>query len=311
MNTELSLLQRIETSWTKAHDVALFLKRDDLIHAEVSGNKWRKLKYFFEQFQQHKSAGILTFGGAFSNHLVATASFCHSKGIRSIGIVRGEELNASSNESLRFCADRGMDLHFISREEYAMKDDRSFKEHLLDRFPNFYQIPEGGAAYLGMLGCQEIIPEIRKEIDFDAIFVAQGTTTTSCGLALACREEELHVVPVLKGFDAKSEMANLLSRSAFDTTFIHDLLEDVNVHLGFDFGGYAQVDEELLNFIRTFYLETNVSLDPVYTAKTMFALRAAVLQGKFSHRTVVFLHTGGVQGAKSYSDKYGELYPMA
>ena len=180
----------------------------------------------------------------------------------------------------------------------------------LVRYPYFFLIPEGGAGYLGMLGCQEIIPEIRKEIDFEALFVAQGTTTTSCGLALACRDEQLHVVPVLKGFDSKAEMASLLSHSAFDSAFIQDLLEEVYVHSDFDFGAYAKVNEDLLDFIRTFFRETNVRLDPVYTAKAMFALRAAVLEGRFSGQTVVFLHTGGVQGAESYSQKYGQLYPM-
>lgn len=311
MNTELSILQQVETSWTKAYDLELFVKRDDLIHTEVSGNKWRKLKYFVEQFRKNKNEGILTFGGAFSNHLVATAAFCHSEGIPSIGIVRGEELNESSNASLQFCADHGMQLHFISRDEYAMKDDRSYKEHLLDRFPNFYQIPEGGAGYLGLMGCQEIIPEIRKEIDFEALFVAQGTTTTSCGLALACRTEKLHVVPVLKGFDVKAEMTGILSRSAFDADFIQDLLEEVEVDDDFHFGGYAKVNEELLEFIRSFYRETQVPLDPVYTAKAMYALRDSVIKGKLIGKRVVFLHTGGLQGAQSYAEQFGELYPMA
>ena len=309
MDTSRSVLIPIKTTWTDQKQIRLFIKRDDLIHELVSGNKWRKLKYFLKTLKERKNEGILTFGGAYSNHLLATAAYGDAEGIPTVGVVRGDELTEESNETLRDCSKLGMKLKFVSRAEYELKDERNYKEYLLEEFPNFLIIPEGGAGYLGMLGCQEIITEIDRSMSYDALYVAQGTTTTSCGMALGIQQEqELHVVPVLKGFDSIGTMKEMLSRAAFDEEFIEEILKHVHVHDAFHFGGYGKVEEELLVFIRSFYQETGIRLDPVYTGKAMFALYQNAVDGMHDGQTVVFVHTGGLQGARSYESKFGPLF---
>lgn len=309
MDTNRSIVEVIETTLTKQHDVRLYVKRDDLIDDKVSGNKWRKLKYFVAQFREKRNEGILTFGGAYSNHLLATAAYCAQESIPAVGIVRGDELTVDSNETLRECAQLGMKLKFVSREEYLIKDDRSYKEYLIEEFPNYMIVPEGGSGYMGMLGCQEIVAEVRATVAFEHIFVAQGTTTTSCGVLMGLRgEEKLDVVPVLKGFPSLSVMRDLFKFSAFDSEYIDELLSNVTVHSDYHFGGYGKVDVELLNFIRSFYQETKLKLDPIYTGKAMYALMEMVKSGELDGKTVVFLHTGGLQGARSIEEKYGTLY---
>ncbi len=307
-----SVLQEVQWAPLKAAGARLFIKRDDLIDEEISGNKWRKLKYYIAQIDHRRNDGLITFGGAYSNHLLASAAAAHKLGLKSIGIVRGEELGPQSNEILIRCSELGMELHFASREEYALKNEKAYLEDLALRFPNKLIIPEGGAGYYGMLGCQEILPEIRDKVSFDRIFVAQGTTTTSCGLALALRENErLDVIPVLKGFDSLGTMRELLGYAAFEPEFVNELMAKVTVHGGFHFDGYAKVTEELIGFIRSFYAETGLKLDPVYTAKTMFALKELLEKGGLDGETIVFLHTGGLQGAAPVERQFGNLYPAS
>ena len=213
IDLEKSIVQRIESGFLQENKVELFFKRDDLLHQEISGNKWRKLKLNIDKCVHQKSEGILTFGGAYSNHLVATASVCSSVGLKSIGVVRGNELNAESNDTLKRCESYGMELQFISREEYGLRNERYYHEELLVENSNYHVVPEGGANNLGMIGCQEIISEI--DLEFDSIFVAQGTTTTSCGLALGVDEDQkIYVVPALKGFDSFDEMSVLFNKAA-------------------------------------------------------------------------------------------------
>src|SRR5690606_6414560 len=171
--------------------------RDDLIHAEVSGNKWRKLKYHLKQFEALKKGRIITFGGAFSNHLLATASACCEQRIPVIGIVRGEELTPASNPVLKRCVELGMQLVFVSREEYALRGMKEYHEDLVLQYPNSYVIEEGGAGYYGMIGCQEVMAGITEPAEH--VFVAQRTTTTSCGILLGLGDETQHIDPVLNG----------------------------------------------------------------------------------------------------------------
>lgn len=300
--TENSILQKIEHPVLQEHHVNLYVKRDDLIDADVSGNKWRKLKFNIEQLIAIKKEGIITFGGAFSNHLVATAAACQKANVKAIGIVRGEELNAQSNETLKRCEELGMELIFVSREEYALRNDRMYWEDLCREHSNYMVIPEGGANFYGMLGCQELVGEI--SIDYDAVFVAQGTTATSCGILLGLKESaQLHVVPVLKNFDSHQEMANLLNYSIFDEDLTHELLQRVHVHSDAHCGGYGKYTPELLQFIQQFYQATQLKLDPIYTGKVMMQLWKLIESGEFINQTVVFIHTGGIQGAKGVEEK--------
>jgi 1-aminocyclopropane-1-carboxylate deaminase len=302
LDTSRSILQEVIFTSFNKNGNRLFIKRDDLIHKEVSGNKWRKLKYNLESAKQFKKEGVLTFGGAYSNHLVATAAACSIIGFRSIGIVRGDELNSQSNETIRRCADLGMELHFVSRTEYDLRNEKSYIEDLNYRFPNQYIIPEGGANYLGMIGCQEILNEFNKE--FEVIVVAQGTTTTSAGILLGLpKESRLWVVPVLKGFDSKSEMRSLLNKSGIEIDMVSDLINRVEVKEDYHFGGYGKYTQELIDFIESFYKETGIPLDPIYTAKAMFALVQETEKLQLKNSRILFIHTGGIQGSKSIFEK--------
>src|SRR6218665_2007544 len=208
-DTSTSILQELQSPLFKERNCRVFVKRDDLIDAEVSGNKWRKLKYYLEQARFLKKYGIVTVGGAFSNHLLAVASACNKAGIKSIGIVRGEELTIQSNANLQRCAELGMELEFISRVDYAGRNEDWFKEDVLERHRNFLFVPEGGSGYHGLIGCQELVKELPE--NYDHIFVAQGTCTTSVGILLGIGgDTQLHCVPVLKGFDSEKEMWPLL-----------------------------------------------------------------------------------------------------
>jgi len=303
-STEKSILEKLSFPILEEKNIELFVKRDDLIDTEVSGNKWRKLKYNVEQALANKNSSIVTFGGAFSNHLVATAAACKLIGIRCVGIVRGEELNSNSNETLKRCTQYGMELKFVSRSEYALRNDSLYLKDIHLEFENSFVVPEGGANFYGMIGCQDIIKEIEQ--DFDHVFIAQGTTTTSCGVLMALSEKtKLHVVPVLKGFDSLSEMRNLLNYTLFDEELTEELLNRVTVHSNAHFGGYGKYDLELLDFIKQFYHENNIKLDPIYTGKVMFELIKNIKENKLSNSKVLFIHTGGLQGIEGVEKKQG------
>lgn len=297
-----AVLEKLSSDELNSRGISVYIKRDDLIHPEVSGNKWRKLKYNVEVCLNAKKTGILTFGGAFSNHLLATASACHTIGLKSVGIVRGDELSPQSNHTLRRCTELGMELKFISREEYRMIHDKSYLADVAHEFPNFHIVPEGGANYYGMIGCQEILKEI--EVDFDTVFVAQGTTTTSCGLLMGLKEnQEIYVIPVLKGFASEREMLSIFEYSGVEKEWLEDAFKKLNILDGFHFGGYGKFDDELLDFIRTFYLNYEIKLDPIYTGKAMFAMMKELESEKWNGKSVVFIHTGGIQGGQSIEEK--------
>lgn len=305
--TNRSILQEVKLKSLSERSIKLFVKRDDLIDEHVSGNKWRKLKYNIEYARHNKKEGILTFGGAFSNHLVATAAACNNKGLKSIGIVRGNELNEKSNDTLKQCADLGMKLKFISREEYSMRNEKSFQTELSYMYSNYHLVPEGGCNYYGMIGCQEILNETAN--DFDHVFVAQGTSTTSCGIAMAIPEKtKLHVIPVLKGFDSIAEMKTLFFGSGIEEGFSNEILSKINVLSEYHFGGYAKYTNELLDFMENFFNETAIPLDPIYTGKTMFALLDWVNKNNVSNVSILFVHTGGIQGGKMIANKEGRTF---
>jgi 1-aminocyclopropane-1-carboxylate deaminase len=306
-NSKKSILQKVDLQLLNNRSVNLFIKRDDLIDEFVSGNKWRKLKYNIQNAQLLKKEGVLTFGGAFSNHLLATASACNSFGLKSIGIVRGNELNSDSNETLKRCNQLGMLLVFVSREEYHLRNEKFYQEELLIKYTNFYCIPEGGSNYYGIIGCQEILQETPN--DYDHVFVAQGTTTTSAGVALSIPEKTiLHVVPVLKGFNSLEEMRLLYNYSGLESGMIEDILSKINVLSEYHFGGYGKYTTELLTFMESFFKETGIPIDPIYTGKTLFALMDWVEKKNVQNSNLLFIHTGGIKGGKEVAEKEGSLF---
>jgi 1-aminocyclopropane-1-carboxylate deaminase len=302
INLEQSIVQEVQMDSLSEKGIRLFIKRDDLIHHEVSGNKWRKLQLNIEHAVHQKKEGILTFGGAYSNHLLATASACRLYGLRSIGIVRGEELTSSSNPTLKRCEELGMELLFVSREEYGMRNEKMYQEELSYRFSLMHIVPEGGANYLGMIGCQQILKETNN--DYDLVAVAQGTTATSCGvLTSISAHTRLWVVPVLKGFDSLSEMNKMLLGSGFEKEMIFELFSQMEVLGDYHFGGYASYNKELLDLIEGMYRQNDLPLDPIYTGKAMFALLNEIEKRDLRNIRVMFIHTGGIQGAKAIFEK--------
>ena len=308
-DTKNSVLIEVQEPLFKERNVQLVIKRDDLIHDEVSGNKWRKLKYNILKCADRKHEGILTFGGAYSNHLLATAYACSVLGLKSVGIVRGDELNEKSNKTLERCHSLGMKLVFVSREEYNLRKEKFYKDELAGDYSNFWMVPEGGANYYGVLGCQELLGEI--DIEFDEVFVAQGTTTTSAGIALSLPpNSRLNVVPVLKGFNSKMEMKSLLISSGYEQEFVEECISEVRVVDEYHFGGYGKYSDDLLSFIRAFYTRHKIKLDPIYTGKVMFGLYDMIEKGELDGKRILFIHTGGIQGSAGVEANTGlPLYP--
>ena len=300
-NTENSILEKLESDdWIK-RGIELYIKRDDLIHPLVSGNKWRKLKHNVIHAQANNYKGILTFGGAFSNHLIATASACEILGFKAIGMVRGDELNSTSNDTLKSCVNLGMKLIFLSRNTYKNRNNIDFQNELKSLYSDYFIVPEGGANLFGILGCKEIL----KEIPFtpDHIFVAQGTSTTSCGILLSKAVYSiLHVVPVLKGDDSYNEMLNLLNLATLDEKKSMELLSNVHFHNDYHFGAYGKYTPPLIDFIKRIKKLHKLPLDHVYTGKVFYALFEELKKPIYDNKKIVFIHTGGLQGSPFWKE---------
>jgi 1-aminocyclopropane-1-carboxylate deaminase len=267
-------------------NLELFVKRDDLIHKDFSGNKLRKLKYNLKACLENNCEGILTFGGAYSNHLLASASACHYFGIKSIGVVRGEELTATSNKLLERCNNLGMELIFNSRSNF----DEMKKITGCTNFNSkeYWVVPEGGANQEGIEGCREII----SNSNFDYVVVAQGTSTTSVGILLELTDfQKIIVVPVLKGYDSIGEMKKLLP----DDRLFDRLSTKIIVLDQFHFGGYAKTTEDLKQFVNEFNEFNPFKIEPIYTGKVIFALSQWLKSEELiKNKKVLFVHTGGL-----------------
>ena len=284
---QLSRIEKFSFRKSNNKDLELFVKRDDLIHNYISGNKIRKLNQNIFSFYKNKCKKLVTFGGAFSNHLLATAALCNELSIDCVGIVRGEELNENSNGILKKCSSLGMQLNFVSRSSFSEQKKMS---GLLDKdgIPTWF-VPEGGANLEGIEGCKEIVSE-NEEI-FDYYVVAQGTTTTSIGIALALPPSaKIIVVPVLKGFNSKSEMKSLLNN-----VDLWNVIKDKIIVLDdFHFGGYAKSTNELREFISEINQINEMQIEEVYTGKTLYALKNYLEKNFVKNKKVLFIHTGGI-----------------
>ena len=292
-----SKLERFYLPHANNETLKLFVKRDDLIDPFISGNKLRKLEGNLKAAKDAGAAQIITFGGAYSNHLLASASSANALDLSIIGKVRGEELNEESNPVLLKCHQLGMDLNFINRSNF--KESKYQSGLSKDQNKPTWYIPEGGANPEGILGCTNIYTEAVAQNNnqhFDAVFLAQGTTTTSLGiLASIPSSTQLYVVPVLKGFDSLSEMKALASKAKQNpsTAHLHFPFEQVKVLNTYHHGGYAQTSPELMDFIKIFNDTQQFPLEPTYTGKALFALNAQLSQ--LQSKKVLFIHTGGVQ----------------
>ena len=284
---QLSRIEKFRFNKSNNKDLELFVKRDDLIHKYISGNKIRKLNQNIFSFYKNKCKKLVTFGGAFSNHLLATAALCNELSIDCVGIVRGEELNVNSNGILKKCSSLGMQLNFVSRSSFS-KQKKMSGLLVKDGIPTWF-IPEGGANLEGIEGCKEIVSE-NEEI-FDYYVVAQGTTTTSIGIALALPPSaKIIVVPVLKGFNSKSEM-----KSVLNNVDLWNVIKDKIIVLDdFHFGGYAKSTNELREFISEINQINKMQIEEVYTGKALYALKNYLEKNFVKNKKVLFIHTGGI-----------------
>jgi 1-aminocyclopropane-1-carboxylate deaminase/D-cysteine desulfhydrase-like pyridoxal-dependent ACC family enzyme len=273
-------------------EVSVSVLRLDKIHPVVSGNKLFKLHYFLEDALGSKQKCILSFGGAYSNHLSATAFACKALNLKSIGIVRGEQ-PAKLSPTLQQCIKDGMQLKFVSRQQYAGKENPDFIKVLQTEFGEFIMIPEGGYHPAGARGAA-LIMELISNKNYSHICTATGTATTLAGLAAAAKPNQTIIgIPVLKGMtDIKERMQYLTGTS--ETPKNIQLISD------YHFGGYAKKTEVLIQFMNDCWLQYHIPLDFVYTAKMLFAVKESIGNNYFSKGSdILCLHTGGLQGNKS------------
>ena len=267
------------------HNVTLYVKREDLLFPNLSGNKYRKLKYNLEAAQTSGHKTLITFGGAFSNHLHATAAAGKEYGFRTIGLVRGEELGEKPfNPTLSQAAEWGMKLIFISRKDYKLKTDPEFLKTLMQHYGPAYPIPEGGTNELAVRGCSEILTQ--EDRNFSHICCPVGTGGTLAGLSRSAQPgQRILGYPALKAPDFQKELDTWISADNWE------LIPD------YHFGGYGKVNKELIDFINDFKQKTGIPLDPVYTGKMLFGILADIRYGRLSAGSrVLAIHTGGLQG---------------
>ncbi|WP_346318627.1 pyridoxal-phosphate dependent enzyme [Chitinophaga sp. YIM B06452] len=263
--------------------------RLDRIHPLVQGNKWFKLKYNLEAAGNRK---IVTFGGAYSNHIVATAAACKLYGLQSVGIIRGEK-PAQPGHTLLKAAELGMELHYVSRELYAeLKTGGEMTRLMQHLLHDAWIIPEGGHNAEGARGCEEILT-LADTSAYTHILCAVGTGTTLAGLVNAGTQQQVTGISALKGaFSLEEEVESLLHTASPHWRILHDFHE----------GGYAKYTPALIHAMNDFYTETGIPTDRVYTGKMVLAFRQLLQQQYFpAGSRILLIHSGGLQGNESLS----------
>jgi 1-aminocyclopropane-1-carboxylate deaminase len=289
-------LQELQDPELHTYGVQIMVKRDDLIHPQISGNKWRKLKYNLAAARQQGHHTLLTFGGAYSNHILAVAAAGELAGFTTIGIIRGEQ-HEPLNSTLQWASNHGMVLHYIDRESYRQKSEKNFQQQLIEKFGPCYIIPEGGSNGYAVQGCAEIIAELPATYNY--ITTACGTGGTLAGLIAGLPGEKKALgFAALKGAQfLYDDVQRLLE--AYDALAQTGRTSNFNnweINLDYHFGGYAKSKPELLEFIKKFITRNSILIEPVYTGKMFFGLYDLVRKGYFKRgETIVALHTGGLR----------------
>ncbi len=329
-----SPLQAIEDARLDAHQVRLFIKRDDLIHpspkesgfrtSTVSGNKFRKLKYNLLEMKRLGEQGLMTFGGAFSNHIHAVAAAGQWMNVPTVGVIRGEHPSVL-NATLAFAESCGMTLHFVSRSEYRNKD--LIVKDLENDFPNYYVLPEGGTNVLAMQGAAEIVPEIIEQLGTtpDYICLACGTGGTTAGIvsAVTTLPKPINVIgfAALKGDFLENDVLELLklaekddytegvlNLNPFGKGEVFEQQKHWSINNDYHFNGYAKWTKPLIDFINDFKHQHAIALDPVYTGKMLYGVFDLIEKGFFpKNTTIVAVHTGGMQGIEGFNARFGNL----
>jgi len=290
--------QKLDLATFASAKISVHLKREDMVFPLASGNKWRKLKYNLAAFKASEANALLTFGGAFSNHLAAVAAVGANHGIATMGIVRGEELaHKPLNPTLATCQRNGMQLFFVSREEYRQKEESKTVLGLKNSHGTLYVLPEGGTNALAVKGCTEILTP--EDATFDTICCAVGTGGTLAGLAASCKAHQ-HVV----GFQVVKDASipdRIRTFALYDNwTLVQHPLQR----------GYAQVSRPLVAFARDVLQQAGVLLDPIYTAPMLFQLVQMIKDDTWTFgKNLLLIHTGGTQGILGFNTRSTLQWP--
>jgi 1-aminocyclopropane-1-carboxylate deaminase len=284
---------RVDFLYTK-NGVSVYMKREDLLHEHISGNKFRKLKYNILEAQKQNKEILITFGGAYSNHITATAYAGKLFGFKTIGIIRGDELandlqhTLDTNPSLNFAYKQGMRFKFVTRTQYREKKTATFLSQLKNDYKNCYIVPEGGTNDLAIKGCEEILRP--KDEKFDYICSAVGTGGTISGIINVSKSHQQVIgFPALKGDFLQNDINQLIRDNS-----------NWELNLDYHFGGFAKINNDLVSFMNTFKTTYKVALDPIYTAKMMYGLDDLISKNRFKEGTkILAIHTGGLQGVKA------------
>ncbi len=294
LTPQLTPIQEIFDPVLDHHGVRLLIKRSDLVHPTISGNKWYKLKYNLLAARQQGYQTLLSFGGAYSNHIHALAAAGHEYGFRTIGMIRGEAYQPL-NATLQFAMDHGMMLHYLNRADYRLKESVQFVEQLQQRFGEFYLLPEGGTNELAVQGCRELLADVVEP--FDLVACACGTGGSFAGVVAALNgKHQALAVAVLKGAEF---LRDVVQQWVLQST--RQQFDNWQIESDYHHGGYAKTTPELLAFMRRFERLHGIPLDPVYTGKLFFALYVLVQQQHFARGTALLaIHSGGLQGRAGF-----------
>ena len=282
--------QQLNDCLLKKKEITLAVKREDLLHEHISGNKFRKLYYNMIAAKEKGYDTLLTFGGAFSNHIAATAAAGNEYGLKTIGVIRGDELGENlaetlaKNPTLAFAHSQGMQFHFVSRQNYRYKTEPDFIAELFKLFGSFYLVPEGGTNELAVKGTEEILTP--EDEEFDYVCSAIGTGGTIAGIINSAFPHQK-----ILGFPALKE--NFLHQNIAKYTHSDhwQLIRDYN------FGGFAKINKDLVDFINMVYTLHNLPLDPVYTGKMLYGIIDLIKKDYFPKGSkILAIHTGGLQG---------------
>ncbi len=297
-----SPFQEIKDSLFEQKEVRVWVKREDFIHPEMGGNKWRKLKYNLSKAREEGKRCLLTFGGAYSNHIYSLASAAHYYGFEAIGIIRGEE-TLPLNPTLDFARKKGMRLEYLDRSTYRKKDTPEVLASLVSKFgSNSYVVPEGGTNTLALRGCAEIADEVITQMAMmpDYILLPCGTGGTMAGLLVGLKgRSQVLGIAALKGNFLKRNIQELLKEAGKKD------YKNWQINNTFHCGGYAAFNETLIHFIRRFQNTFKIPLDPIYTGKLFFGLMELLRQGFFEKGSrILVLHTGGLQGVVGFNQRF-------
>ena len=295
-------IEELKTPFLEFQKIRIFIKRDDLNDPLLMGNKFRKLKYNLIAARAKGADTLLTYGGAYSNHIFATAAAGKRYGFKTIGLIRGDELNANSNPTLKAAANFGMTLLFLPRQRFS-----DFKSHLT--FPSdvkgkIHTLPEGGTNRAAIRGCAEIIEEI--SLPFDILCTPIGTGGTMVGLLKGLAgQKEVWGFSALKGNWIDAHIKSLLIQEKIKVTNFKTFSEN-------GFGGYGKFNSRLITFIKWFHNEKKIALDPIYTGKMCLRLWEMLKNEQIAKgSTIVLLHTGGLQGIMGFNQKYNTELPTS